>query len=237
MNVSLIKRSKTYTSTKTMSQIPQRKHSKDELANLRAQKAMQMAGQQVVNPYDKKLASKPVIILGYLFALVAPLYLMILKLQDKILYEMSDLKIMSIGSVIAILIAVFIFVSRSLSRHHGSFIIIIAMISSFSMVHLVKSNAELKREIMVMFGQEVSPVKSEADLILEESLKQETGTKQRVEVTKENLPKEERITLTPEERAEMDRMFKAAEERRAGELESARRAALRETEEARENSE
>lgn len=153
-----------------MSQIPKRKHSKEELADLRAKKAMQMAGQEVVNPYDKKQAKKPVILLGYLCALVAPLYLIILKLKNTFGYEMSDLKIMSVGTLLAILIALFIFITRSLSRHHASFMIIIALISSFSMVYLVNQEASLKREVMIMLGQPVSTEKSEADLILEASM-------------------------------------------------------------------
>jgi len=201
-----------------MSKIPQRKHSKEELSNLQASKAMQMAGQQVVNPYDKKQAKKPIVILGYLCALSAPLYLMILKFQDKFTYEMSDLKIMVYGTLLAILIAAFIFFMRSLSRHHASFMIIIALISSFSMVYLVNQNSMLKRELMVMFGQEVTPEKSEADRILEASLNPESKTKER-EVTP---PKKDKIVLTPEEKAEMDRMFKASEERSEREAEAAR---------------
>ena len=192
-----------------MSQIPQRKHSNEELANLRAQKAMQMAGQQVVNPYDKKLAKKPVIILGYLCALVAPFYLIILKFKNEFSYEMLDLKIMCFGTILCILIASFVFFTRSLSRHHASFMIIIALISSFSMIYIVKKDPLLKQNVMIMFGQEVRSEKSQADLILEESLKinNESG-----EQTYEAAPA--RRELTPEEiklREEAKRAFAEAE--------------------------
>lgn len=210
-----------------MSQIPQRKHSKEELADLRARKAMQMAGQEVVNPYEKKLAKKPVIILGYLCALAAPIYLLVLKMKSAISYEMTDLKIMAGAAILAFLIAAFIFFTRSLSRHHASFITIIALISSFSMVYLVSNDQTLKREVMVMFGQEVSPQKSEADLIIEQSLKDQT------ESINANTGKRQ---LTPEEiqlREEARAAFAESEAERAREIESQQ--TLREIEQLRES--
>ncbi len=211
-----------------MSQIPQRKHSNDELARLRAQKAMQMAGQPVVNPYDKKLAKKPLIIFGYLCALFAPLYLMLLKIKDKFSYEMSDLKIMCLGLALCILIAAFIFIKRSLSRHHASFMIIIALISSFSMVYLVKNDSTLQRQVMVILGQDVAPEKSQADLILEESLNKDS--EERVGTTDVSPPRRQ---LTPEEiqlREDARRAFAEAEAEGARRFEAEQK--LRESQEA-----
>ena len=149
-----------------MSQIPQRKHSKKELGKIKARSAMQMPGQSTVNPYDKQLASRVLVIFGYLCAISAVIYLMFLKFQDKLHHDMQDLNIMLIGAIVAFAIATYIFFFRSLSRHHASFIVIITLLSSFSMVYLVKSDASLKRIVKGKLGMKVPVEQSEADKIL-----------------------------------------------------------------------
>lgn len=189
-----------------MSQIPERKRTKEEMSELRTRSAMQMASQPIVNPYDKKLARKPLIIVGYFFAVFAPLYLIFIKIQDKFLYELFDLKIMLAGIILALLVALFIFLKRSLSRHHASFIVIVTLISSFSIVSLVNGDEQLKREVQLILGQDIQPMQSEADRIFEESLRSQTENSESVNQVKRELSEEDKAL-----REEARRAFAASE--------------------------
>lgn len=209
-------------STQTMANIPTRRHSKDEIAAMQAKKAMEMAGQPIVNPYLDKIASKPVVILGYLSAIFAPFYLLILKIIAKYQYEMLDLYLMLAGVVVAILVALFIFITRSLSRHHASFIVILTLVCSFAIVSLVKKDAYLREEVMLMFGHEPEEKSSEIDRLVEDSIRRTIEKERDTGASAPSEPVKERTSeFTAEEMAEANAAFKEMEARAAAQIQKA----------------
>ncbi len=147
--------------------IPNHKHSERELSELRARSAMQSANSPIVATYNKKLASRFVVVLGYLLPLIAPAWYITKWLTQDDFYVMSDLYIMSIPLVLALMIALFIALFRSLSRHNAAFIMIISMLCCFPVGGVISSDDNLKSDLMAIVGKEL-PVD-----VLKEDLKVE----------------------------------------------------------------
>ncbi len=116
---------------------------------------MTAQGETMAPVYDKKLASKPLIIIGYLLALGAPAWIILRKITAPLNYSMTDITVMAICLVVSILVALFIISTRSLSRHHGCFIVIFALLCSFSIVYVVNTDRDVYRETMAIFGKEI----------------------------------------------------------------------------------
>ena len=104
-----------------MSKIPEQKHSDKELSRLRAQSAMQASNSPIVETYNKKLAHKFTIIIGYILPLIAPFWVIVKKISKDPEYTMTDFWIMAIPIVIALIIALWIAIKRVLSRHNSAF--------------------------------------------------------------------------------------------------------------------
>lgn len=138
-----------------MSQIPNKKHTDQELAGLRAKSAMTTQAEAPMVTYDKKLASKPIVFAGYFFALAAPAWLILRKIAAPLGYSMTDIYIMAGCILISIIIALFIIATRSLSRHHGCFIVIVALLCSFSVVYVLNTDRDVLRETMAIFGRDI----------------------------------------------------------------------------------
>ncbi len=174
-----------------MSKLPTKKHDKDELASLRAQSAMQQAQVDLAQVYTKKMANKLVLFLGYFCSLFAPFWLMVLLMKGaaRYGYSMNDVIIMGAGVGLALLIALYVFVWRSLSRHHSSFITILALLGSFSIVYVVVSDKALKEQLLGKKTMEEDPIQSQADRLLEESIN-EALQKQQAEALKKKEAEE-----------------------------------------------
>ena len=87
-----------------MSKIPDHKHSDGELSRLRAQSAMQASNSPIVDAYNKKLAHKVTIFIGYALPLIAPFWYVVKKMKKDIGYSMNDFYIMAVPIVIALII-------------------------------------------------------------------------------------------------------------------------------------
>jgi len=184
-----------------MSKIPEQKHSKRELSNLRAQSAMQTANSSMAETYNKKIAHKGVVVLGYILPLVAPVWLIVKKVANNTFYSIDDFYIMSIPIVLALILALWISLTRVLSRHNSAFICIISLLCCFAIVSAVNSDKNLKYELFSLIGKE-SPM---PDPLLE---------------TDEESVNRSADVLTDEEREELrkwdERARKAKVERDAG---------------------
>ncbi len=143
-----------------MSQIPSKKHTDSELADLRARSSMTAQGETMVATYNKKRVSKPLAIIGYILALGAPAWLILRKIGVPIYYSMTDVYIIVACITLSIAVALFIIFTRSLSRHHGCFIIILALICSFSLVNILNTDRNVYRQTMALFGKDIPESKA-----------------------------------------------------------------------------
>ena len=144
-----------------MSKIPTKKHSKAELSRIKAQSAMQNDN-SVANTYNKQLASKFTIILGYVLPLITIIWWAI-KLQktknSSVEFEMSDFYIMTIPIVLALLLAAWIALKRVLSRHNSAFITILCILCCFPIASAINSSEFLKADLFSLVGKEYSVYK------------------------------------------------------------------------------
>jgi len=136
-----------------MSKIPDKKHNDKELSRLRAQSAMQASNSDIATIYTKKLASKPIVILGYILPLAAPLVAVVKTMTKDKSYDMTDFYIMAIPIILALVIAIWIALMRVLSRHNSAFILIISLLCCFAIVSAVNSDRYLKNELKSMIGK------------------------------------------------------------------------------------
>lgn len=136
-----------------MSKIPDHKHSDKELSRLRAQSAMQASNSPIVETYNKKLANKFTIFLGYALPLTAPFWAIVKKMTDAN-YGMSDFYIMAIPILLALVVALWIALKRVLSRHNSAFILILSLLCSFAIISAVNSDKSLKYDLMSMVGKD-----------------------------------------------------------------------------------
>ena len=150
-----------------MSKIPNQKHSKDELSRLRAQSAMQANNSPIVETYNKKLANKFVIVLGYLLPLVAPFWAIAKSMKSDSFYSMNDFYIMLVPILLGLAIAGWIALKRVLSRHNSAFILILSLFCAFPIISAVNSHKELKYDLMTKIGKDVP---MEDPLLEDESL-------------------------------------------------------------------
>lgn len=139
--------------------IPSHKHSERELSELRARSAMQSANSSIVASYNKKLASKLVVVVGYILPLIAPAWSITKRVTHDKHYVMTDLSIMVIPLVLALMIALFIALFRSLSRHNAAFILVISMLCCFPIGVAISSNKVLQADLLAIVGKEL-PVDS-----------------------------------------------------------------------------
>ncbi|MFT5904883.1 MAG: hypothetical protein ACI9E1_000471 [Cryomorphaceae bacterium] len=136
-----------------MSKIPSQKHSNDELSDLRARSAMQSVNSPIAETYNKKLAHRGIVILGYALPMIAPLWAIVKTMTKDTSYSMSDFYVMVIPVMLALVIALWIATLRVLSRHNSAFILIISVLCCFSIVTAVNSNKYLKYELMSLIGK------------------------------------------------------------------------------------
>lgn len=148
-----------------MSKIPQKKHSDKELSDLRARSAMQSANSPIVETYNKKLANRGIVILGYILPLTAPLWGFIKAVTKDTTYTIDDFYIMVIPIVLGLIIALWIALKRVLSRHNSAFILIISLFSCFAILHGVNTDKNFKYDLMSLIGQE--PAMPETDPLLD----------------------------------------------------------------------
>jgi len=185
-----------------MSKIPNKKHSDKELSQLRAQSAMQASNSPIVDTYNKKIASKITIGLGYSLPLVAPFWSILKSMSENSNYQMLDIYIMAIPIILGIIIALWIAIKRVLSRHNAAFIFIIASLCCFSVVSAVNSNDFLKSNIIALTSQDGE--------LLDEETSEEEET--------------ESDTMTDEEREELkNALEELRRERQEVELEAVRK--------------
>lgn len=147
-----------------MSNIPEHRHSDKELSDLRARSAMQAASSPIVAAYNKKLASKGLVILGYALPLIAPIWLLLKKMTKDKNYELSDFWIMVVPILAALSVALFIALKRVLSRHSAAFIVILSFLCGFAIVSAINNDKYLKYELMSLIGKDSpSPVAEGSD--------------------------------------------------------------------------
>jgi len=137
-----------------MSNIPNQKHSDEELSDLRARSAMQAANSPIAETYNKKLAHKGIVILGYILPLIAPFWAVVKAMTKDNGYTMSDFYIMVIPIILALIIALWVALKRVLSRHNSAFILIISLLCCFPIVNAVNSDKFLKYELMSLIGKD-----------------------------------------------------------------------------------
>lgn len=144
-----------------MAKIPSKKHSSDELSAIRSSVAVQQSAVNMADTYNKKMVGKPLLVLGYVCALFSPFWLLVLSLKGSASYgySMTDVTLMAAFIVLAILVALLIFFKRTLSRHHSSFITIVALLSVFSIVYMLSKDKQLKAEVMELVTGEVAPAR------------------------------------------------------------------------------
>lgn len=140
--------------TDNMSNIPEHKHSDKELSDLRAQSAMQAANSPIAAIYNKKLAHKGIVILGYILPVIAPLWIFVKNMSKDSGYTMTDFYIMAIPIMLALVIALWIALKRVLSRHNSAFILILSLLCCFAIVSAVNSDKNLKYDLMSMIGKD-----------------------------------------------------------------------------------
>ncbi len=136
-----------------MSKIPNKKHSDDELSDLRARSAMQSDNSPIVETYNKKIAHKGMVVLGYLLPLSAPLWATLKTMAKSNRYQMSDFYIMAIPIILALILALWIALKRELSRHNSAFILMLSMFSCFAIADAVNKDKYLKDELMSLIGK------------------------------------------------------------------------------------
>ena len=140
-----------------MSKIPNKKHSKAELSRIKAQGAMQLQNSQVVNTYNKQLASKFTIVIGYTLPLLTIAWWILKKKQTENIgmsFEMLDFFIMVIPILLALLVALWIAIKRVLSRHNSAFISILCILCCFPIATAVNSSDLLKADLLSLMGKE-----------------------------------------------------------------------------------
>jgi hypothetical protein len=135
-----------------MSNIPKQKHSNDELSDLRARSAMQVANSPIEEIYSKKLAHRAIVVLGYALPLIAPLWAIVNTMRRVSGYTMGDFYIMTIPVILGLIIALWIALKCVLSRHNSAFILIISLFCCFPIVSAVNSDKYLKYELMSLIG-------------------------------------------------------------------------------------
>ena len=148
-----------------MSKIPNKKHSKAELSRIKAQGAMQLQNSQVVNTYNKQLASKFTIVIGYTLPLLTIAWWILKKKQTENIgmsFEMLDFFIMVIPILLALLVALWIAIKRVLSRHNSAFISILCILCCFPIAIAVNSSDLLKADLLSLIGKE--PIIEDASL-------------------------------------------------------------------------
>ena len=144
-----------------MSNIPKHKHSDEELSKLRARSAMQSSTSPIAAIYNKRLAHRGFVILGYALPLIAPIWGTVKLMNKDRDYLMNDFYIMTIPIVLALIVALWIALKRVLSRHNAAFIFIISMLCCFPVVNAVSSDKDLRYELMLLIGMEQSIPPSE----------------------------------------------------------------------------
>lgn len=165
-----------------MSKIPDHKHSDQELSRLRAQSAMQASNSPIVETYNKKLANKFTIILGYALPLIVPFWGIVSWMAKDSESTMTDFYIMAIPILFALLIALWIAIKRVLSRHNSAFILILSLFCSFPLFSMVNSSEYLKYELLSMIGKEgltADPLivnDAESDLVTDSLVGGDTGS-------------------------------------------------------------
>jgi hypothetical protein len=139
-----------------MSNIPKQKHSDEELSKLRARSAMQSSNSPIAAIYNKKLAHRGLVILGYALPLIAPILVTVKLMSKDSKYLMSDLYIMVIPIFLALLIALWIALKRVLSRHNAAFIFIISLFCCFPVVNAVNKDKDLRYKLLLLIRVEQS---------------------------------------------------------------------------------
>ena len=172
-----------------MPNIPNRKHSKDELSDLRARSAMQTANSPIAAVYNKKLANKVVVVIGYALPIIAPAWLLVKELTVGEGYSLSDFYIMVIPIIIALILALWIAITRVLSRHNAAFILIISLFCCFPIVRAVNSDAYLKYDLMSLIG--IEPTVSDPLLDSDEDGNERNTSNTMTEAERETLRRAE----------------------------------------------
>lgn len=144
-----------------MSYIPQRKHSNQELSELRVRSAMISSSSPIAEMYQKKIANKGLVILGYLLPLTAPSWATVKMLTKEVNYSMNDFYIMLIPIILALIVALWIALKCELSRHNAAFIFIISLVCCFPILNAVNTDKTLRYELVSLFGVEKSVPQAE----------------------------------------------------------------------------
>jgi len=69
-----------------MSKIPIKKHTREQLSRMKAQGAMQVNNSEIVNTYNKQLANKFTIVVGYLLPLITVVWSVVKKMRSDMLF-------------------------------------------------------------------------------------------------------------------------------------------------------
>ncbi len=139
-----------------MSKIPNHKHSDEELSRLRARSAMQSNNSPIAFVYQKKLANRVIVILGYILPLTSPIWGTVKLMTKDTDYLLGDFYTMAIPVLLAMIISLFIALRYALSRHNAAFIFIISLLCCFPIVNAVSKDKELRYDLMLLIGMQPS---------------------------------------------------------------------------------
>lgn len=128
-----------------MSQIPQKKHTRDELAALQAQQAMQQP--QMATHFANHRAPRWLVIMNYLFTLVPPAWFLVLKMSGRSYFEMQDVYFLGFLALVPVLVSVFILFRYNLSRHNAVFAFILLLLGAMVAGVVLTSDPLLKKEL------------------------------------------------------------------------------------------
>lgn len=176
--------------------IPKRKHSDKELSELRARSAMQSSNSPIAALYQKKLANKGMVVLGYILPLTSPILGTVKLMNKDANYSMGFFYAMAIPIVLAMIIALWIALRCVLSRHNAAFIFIISLFCCFPIVNAVNSDKDLQYELLSLIDKESALPESESSLDAEAS----SGNMSAYEVRELLRLEEERIQKENRER-------------------------------------
>jgi hypothetical protein len=149
---------------------------------------MQMQNNVIAETYNKKLAHKGMVILGYALPLIAPFWAIVKAMSRNSAYTINDLFIMVIPVLLALMIALWIALKRVLSRHNSAFILIISLFCCFPIASGVASDKDLRYELMSMLG--IEPAIPETDPSLD-SESEPGSSEMTADEVRERLRKEE----------------------------------------------
>lgn len=116
-----------------MAKIPTKKHTKEELGELKARSAMEvnpMAPGSAARDYARQVAHPIFIAIVYLSSIATPIFFLLAEFIDgKQPFQSTSIYAMAVITGLALLLVILLFFRKKLSRHHSAFALLFVLAS------------------------------------------------------------------------------------------------------------